>query len=599
MNIRNFSILSHIDHGKSTLADRILEICQAVPKEKMREQFLDKLELERERGITIKAKAVRLNHSLNATSYVLNLIDTPGHVDFSYEVSKTLKACEGAILLVDATKGIQAQTLANFYLAREEGLTIVPTVNKIDLPQAQPEKVAQDISQSLGFSQDEILLISAKVGTGVPQLLEKIIKKIPPPNLKTDFPLRALIFDSSFDPYEGVVVFVRIFDGKVTRGGKIKFFSNGRIGRVLELGYLTPEEKTVEMLSAGEVGFIATDLKEISAAQIGDTVTLERETASPISGFRKFKSLVFFSFYPADPAQYAKLKDALEKIKLSDYALTLNPQSSSALGQGFRIGFLGLLHAEIIQERIEREYGVSVVATSPQVPFILDGKVISKPQELPAGQTQILEPQALVSVFTPQIYLGQILDFLHNKKAQELKREYLAGQVHLEVEMPLSSVMIDFYEPLKSISQGFASFDFEESQPRPAKVERLDILVNKIPVDALSQIVHQDEAYQIGKKLVGRLKTIIPRQQFEVAIQAAIGLPARAYGSGRWQTGGKIIATERIPPYRKDVTGYLYGGDVTRKMKLLGKQKKGKKRLKQIGKVQIPQEAFLAVLKSD
>jgi GTP-binding protein LepA len=579
MNIRNFSIISHIDHGKSTLADRILEICQAVPKEKMREQFLDRLELERERGITIKAKTVRLQYG----QYILNLIDTPGHVDFSYEVSKTLKACEGAVLLVDATKGIQAQTLANFYLAKAQGLSIIPVVNKIDLPQAQVQRIASEISQSLGFSKDEILLISAKTGTGVPQLLERIIEKIPSPQVKTEKPFGALIFDSSFDPYKGVVVFVRVFAGQISKGDKIKFLSNSKITQILELGFLTPEQKTIDKLLAGEVGFIATDLKEISLAQIGDTITGEKETASPISSFQKFKPLVFLSFYPSDPIQYLKLKDALEKIKLSDYALSITPESSGALGQGFRIGFLGLLHAEIIQERIEREYAVSTVATSPQVPFVLGGKVISKPQELPTGQSQVLEPWAKVSVFTPQIYLGQILDFLHKRKAEEKRREYISDQVRLEVEMPLTSLMIDFYEPLKSISSGFASFDFEESQPRPAKVVRLDILVNKIPVDALSQIVHQEDAYQIGKKLAERLKNLIPRQQFEVRIQANIG--------------GKIIAAERIPPYRKDVTGYLYGGDVTRKMKLLEKQKKGKKRLKRVGSVDIPQEAFLAVLK--
>jgi len=591
MNIRNFSIISHIDHGKSTLADRILEICQAVPKEKMRAQFLDRLELERERGITIKAKTVRLQYKnpssvescSSSKDYIFNLIDTPGHVDFSYEVSKTLKACEGAILLVDATKGIQAQTLANFYLAKGEGLTIIPVVNKIDLPQAEPERTSLNIQESLGFAEDEISFISAKTGRGVSELLQKLTEKIPPANNQKDFPLRALIFDSSFDPYKGVVVFVRIFDGKVSKGEKIKFLSNNKIAQILELGFLTPEEKIVDTLSAGEVGFIASDLKEISSAQIGDTITGEKETVSSISGFRKFKPLVFLSFYPSDPSQHAKLKDALEKIKLSDYALTLQPESSGTLGQGFRIGFLGLLHAEIIQERTEREYGVSVVATSPQVPFILGGKVISKPQELPIGQNQVLELWAKVSVFTPQIYLGQILDFLHQKKAEEKKREYISDQVRLEIEMPLTSVMIDFYEPLKSISQGFASFDFDESRSRVAKVVRLDILVNKIPVDALSQIVHQEDAYRIGKKLAERLKTFIPRQQFEVAIQAAVG--------------GKIIARETVPAFRKDVTGYLYGGDVTRKMKLLEKQKKGKKRLKQVGNVVIPQEAFLAALK--
>lgn len=578
-DIRNFCIISHIDHGKSTLADRILELCHAVPKEKMREQFLDKLELEREKGITIKAKAVRLNYQ----GYVLNLIDTPGHVDFSYEVSKSLKAAEGAVLLVDATKGIQAQTLANFYLARNAGLKIIAAVNKIDLPQAEPQRVVEEISQTLNLPREEILQISAKAGTGVPELLRAIIEKIPPPRPREDFSFRALIFDSSFDPYRGVVLFVRLFEGKVLKDEKIKFISNGKIVQVLELGYLTPEQKKVDFLSEGEVGFLSTDLKEVTFSQIGDTIAKELEEVSPVSLFRQFKPLVFLSFYPQDPQKFPDLRNALEKIKLSDYALTITLESSSGLGQGFRIGFLGLLHAEIIQERIEREFGVDLVATSPQVPYVFQGKVISKPQELPSGEHEVLEPQAKVSLFTPQTYLGQVLDFLHHRQAKERKREYWGNQVRLEVEMPLSFLMIDFYEPLKSLSSGFASFDFEEASPKPQKVVRLDILVNKIPVDALSQIVHTDDALRIGRNLVEKLKNLIPRQQFEVRIQA--------------QIGGKIIAAERVAPFRKDVTAKLYGGDVTRKMKLLEKQKAGKRRLKQIGKVEIPQEAFLAVLK--
>lgn len=578
-DIRNFCIISHIDHGKSTLADRILELCHAVPKEKMREQFLDKLELEREKGITIKAKAVRLNYQ----GYVLNLIDTPGHVDFSYEVSKTLKAAEGAVLLVDATKGIQAQTLANFYLARQEGLKIIAAVNKIDLPQAEPQRVVEEISQTLDLPREEILQISAKTGRGVSQLLETIIEKIPPPRPGEDLSFRALIFDSSFDPYRGVVLFVRLFGGKVLKDEKIKFISNGKIVQVLELGYLTPEQKKVDFLSEGEVGFLSTDLKEVTYSQIGDTIAKELEEVSPVSLFRQFKPLVFLSFYPQDPQKFPDLRNALEKIKLSDYTLTITLESSSGLGQGFRIGFLGLLHAEIIQERIEREFEVDLVATSPQVPYVFQGKVISKPQELPSGEHEVLEPQAKVSLFTPQTYLGQVLDFLHHRQAKERKTEYLGNQVRLEVEMPLSFLMIDFYEPLKSLSSGYASFDFEEAPPKPQKVVRLDILVNKIPVDALSQIVHTDDALRIGRNLVEKLKNLIPRQQFEVRIQA--------------QIGSKIIASERVAPFRKDVTAKLYGGDVTRKMKLLAKQKTGKKRLKQIGQVQIPQEAFLAVLK--
>ncbi|OGD86051.1 elongation factor 4 [Candidatus Curtissbacteria bacterium RIFCSPLOWO2_01_FULL_41_18] len=582
MDIRNFAIVAHIDHGKSTLADRIMEICGAVGQDHP-QQLLDSLELEREHGITIKLKAIRLNYSLDATHYTLNLIDTPGHVDFSYEVSRSLASVEGAVLLVDATQGIQAQTLANFNLSLEANLTIIPVVNKIDSPQAN---VGQTISElkSLGFTQDEIFKISAKSGEGVKELLNEIIKKVPPPKRLTTSPkLSVLIFDSALDPYKGVIATIRVFGGKFKSGDEILFLATGAKAQILQIGYLTPKPLYVKNLADGEVGFIVTNLKDLVAVEVGDTITLPANPAQPLPGYQQVKPVVFLSFYPADPHNLPKLKAGLEKLKLNDAAIIFAQESSISLGQGFRLGFLGLLHAQITQERLEREYDLDIIVTSPSVSFEIDGKIINKPQEFDPTSKNVREPYAKVTIFAPAKYYGAISNLIYEKRGEQKNLENVGVSQKIEAEIPLLEILIGFYDQLKTITSGYASFDFEIGDYRDANLVKLDILVNHEPVESLAQIIPKERAEEIARKLVEKLKEAIPRQQIAVPIQAAVG--------------GKIIARETVASFRKDVTQKLYGGDVTRKMKLLEKQKKGKKRMRRFGNVDIPQEAFLAVLK--
>jgi len=582
-NIRNFALIAHIDHGKSTLADRIMEICGAVPQNHPA-QMLDSLTLEREHGITIKLKAIRLDYSLNTTHYALNLIDTPGHVDFSYEVSRSLAACEGAVLIVDATQGVQAQTLANFHLALESNLVLIPTVNKIDSPQAKIEETEKELVD-LGFKSDEIVKVSAKTGEGVGELLKEIMKRIPPPSqtLTKDGQLSALIFDSSLDPYKGVVATIRLFGGKLKTGDEISLLAGGTKSTVLQIGFLTPAPKYVEKLESGEVGFAITNLKDLSHVKVGDTIAHPNESVLPLPGYRQAKPVVFLSFYPTNPADFPKLKDALEKLRLNDSSLNFSPETSASLGQGVRVGFLGLLHAQITQERLEREYDLDILVTSPSVNFMIDGKLINKPTDFNPASKDVKEPYAKVTIFTPQKYFGSVSNLIHDKRGEIMDSESLGNLLKIEVSIPLLDLLIGFYDQLKSASSGFASFDFEVTDYRQANLVKLDILVNHQSVEGLVQIVPKEKAENIGRKFTEKLKEAIPRQQIPIPIQAAIG--------------SKIIARETVPAYRKDVTQKLYGGDVTRKMKLLEKQKKGKKRMRRFGQVEIPQEAFLAVLK--
>jgi len=584
MNIRNFAIVAHIDHGKSTLADRIMEICQAVPKSHQA-QLLDSLELEREHGITIKLKAIRLSYTFNSQLYTFNLIDTPGHVDFSYEVSRSLASVEGAVLLVDATQGVQAQTLANFNLSLEAGLTIIPVVNKIDSPAANVEETIKEL-ESLGFKKEEILKVSAKTGEGVDQLLEQIVKRIPPPKeLSTDSQqLSALIFDSSLDPYKGVVATIRMFGGKIKVADQIKFLATGAACEILQIGYLVPSPKYVDQLENGEVGFIVTNLKDLSRVKVGDTITsIANPNPTPLPGYQEAKPVVFLSFYPTDPHQLPKLKDGLDKLMLNDSSLTYSAETSLSLGQGFRLGFLGLLHAQITQERLEREYDLDIIVASPSVNFEVDGKIINKPSEFDPTAKNVREPYAKVTIFAPQKYFGVISKLIYEKRGRQKESEILGHSQKITAEIPLLEILIGFYDQLKTQTSGFASFDFEIGDYRTANLAKLDVLVNHEAVEGLAQIVPKEKAEEIGRKLVEKLKEAIPRQQIAVPIQAVIG--------------GKIIARETVASYRKDVTQKLYGGDVTRKMKLLEKQKKGKKRMRRFGNVDIPQEAFLAVLK--
>lgn len=619
MDIRNFAIVAHIDHGKSTLADRIMEICGAVGQDHP-QQLLDSLELEREHGITIKLKAIRLQYKSSDPTlhfapasqakrgelFTLNLIDTPGHVDFSYEVSRSLASVEGAVLLVDATQGVQAQTLANFNLALEANLTIIPVVNKIDSPAANVEETIKGLI-SLGFTQSEILKVSAKTGEGVESLIHGIIDKIPSPltssrhserseeskkeksrsfviqsqddNSKT----QALIFDSSLDPYKGVVATVRLFGGEIKVGNRVTFLATKTQAEVLQIGYLTPQPKYVSQLFEGEVGFIVTNIKDLSAVKVGDTITLPQDPALPLSGYQEAKPVVFLSFYPADPRDLPKLKAGLEKLKLNDAAITFAQESSISLGQGFRLGFLGLLHAQITQERLEREYDLDIIITSPSVSFEIDGKIINKPSEFDPTSKNVREPYARVTIFTPAKYYGAISQLIYDKRGKQTNVENIGVSQKIQAEIPLLEILIGFYDQLKTITSGYASFDFEIGDLRDASLAKLDILVNHEPIEGLSQIVPKERAEEIARKLVEKLKEAIPRQQIAVPIQAAIG--------------GKIIARETVASFRKDVTQKLYGGDVTRKKKLLEKQKKGKKRMRRFGNVDIPQEAFLAVLK--
>ena len=598
-HVRNFCIIAHIDHGKSTLADRLMQQTGAVDEREMVEQLLDSMDLERERGITIKAQAVRLAYKgADGQDYQLNLIDTPGHVDFSYEVSRSLAACEGALLVVDASQGIQAQTLANVYLALENDLEIIPVINKIDLDVAEPERVAQEVQQAFGFTDDEIVFVSAKDGTGIPEILEAIVQRVPPPTGSLDSPLRALIFDSKYDPYKGAIAYVRVMDGQVPSGSRVKIMSNGSESDVLEVGVFAPAPTSIERLSVGEVGYIATGLKSVGDAPVGDTVTLANPAAAePLKGYQPLKPMVFAGLYPADGEDYLDMRVALEKLQLNDAALSFEPENSVALGSGFRCGFLGLLHMDIVQERLEREYDLNLLATSPSVAYevlMTDGEIlqIDSPAHLPDSSRidEIQEPWLDLSLIAPANYIGPVIELVRTRRGEYKRMEYLQQEgthstprVLMEFNVPLAEVLIDFYDNLKASTQGYASMDYSLSGYRSGRLAKVDILVNNEPVDALSIITHRDNAYYQGRELVKKLRELIPRQLFEVPVQAAIGR--------------KIIARETIRALRKDVLAKCYGGDVTRKRKLLQKQAEGKKRMKRVGSVEIPQEAFLSILK--
>ena len=591
--IRNFSIVAHIDHGKTTLSDRILQRCGAVADREMHEQMLDDMELEQERGITIKARAVTLRYrARDGNEYVLNLIDTPGHVDFSYEVSRSLAACEGAVLVVDATQGVEAQTLANAYLAIHNDLTIVPVINKIDLPSAEPEKVREQIEQVVGIPADDAVLTSAKQGIGIDELLERIVRDIPPPKGDPAAPLKALLFDSWYDPYRGVTSLVRIIEGTLLPKTKIRAIGTGLESEVEEVGIFTPGRQSVPQLSVGEVGFLWANVKDLHSTRIGDTITeLARPTPEPLPGFAEAKPMVFAGLFPTDADDYANLRDAMEKLRLNDASFTFEPESSTALGFGFRCGFLGLLHMEIVQERLEREFDLDLITTAPGVNYRVTttrGEILEvvNPNHLPPPTTieRVEEPYISATIITRDDFLGGLLKLCEDRRGVQKSMEYLASnRVVLRYEFPLNEVVLDFYDKLKSISRGYASFDYEFEGYKEGDLVKLDILVNGEPVDALSVIVHREESAPKGRLLAAKMKEIIPRQMFEVAIQAAIG--------------SKIIARETVPAMRKNVLAKCYGGDITRKRKLLEKQKEGKKRMKRVGRVDIPQDAFLAVLK--
>jgi GTP-binding protein LepA len=591
--IRNFSIIAHIDHGKSTLADRLLETTGALSKREMMEQVLDSMDLERERGITIKAHAVRLDYKADdGNMYQLNLIDTPGHVDFSYEVSRSLQACEGALLIVDASQGVEAQTLANTYLALKHNLEIIPVINKIDLPAAEPERVREQIEEVIGIDASDAILCSAKQGVGIHEILEAIVKRVPPPTGDADKPLRALIFDSWFDPYRGVIVLVRVIDGKLRLNQRIRLWANGQQFDVEGLGYQSPKSIPSQELVAGEVGYIYANVKNVADAKIGDTITdAENPAAEPLPGFEEIKPMVFAGLYPVESHEHGLLRDALEKLQLNDSAMSFEPENSVALGFGFRCGFLGLLHLEIVQERLEREFNIDLITTAPGVRYRITttkGVVIEvdNPTRFPTPTEieKIEEPIIDASVITREEYLGGILALLEDKRGVQKKFEYIgSGRVMLTYEMPLNEVVMDFYDKLKSVSRGYASLDYHLAGFRVSPMVRLDVLIAGEPVDALSLIVHRDYAYDRGKMLIERMRKLIPRQMFEIALQAAIG--------------AKVIARETISAIRKNVIAKCYGGDISRKRKLLEKQKEGKKRMKRVGRVDIPQEAFLAVLK--
>ena len=607
--IRNFCIIAHVDHGKSTLADRLLEVTRTVSDREMMDQFLDQMDLERERGITIKAQAVRLlyRHS-DGNEYQLNLIDTPGHVDFSYEVSRSLRACEGALLVVDASQGVQAQTIANVYIALERNLTLIPVINKVDLPVAQPDVVALELEHTFGFKRDEMLFISAKDGLGIDGVLKAVVEQVPAPTGEIHEPLRALVFDSAYDQYKGVVAYVRVFDGSLKERSRLKLMGSGHQAEVLEVGTFRPTLTRLPGLATGEVGYIATGLKNVRQVPVGDTITLQAKQAEEaLTGYQPLKPMVFAGLYPSDGESYKQLGEALEKLQLNDAALTFQAESSVALGFGFRCGFLGLLHMDIVQERLEREYGIDLLTTAPSVAHkvvLTDGNEIGvqNPSQMPPRQQieEIVEPWLNLTIITPSRFIGAMIDLVTSRRGDFQRMEYLQSgpshngartdggtpssdsRVQLEFTAPLGEILLDFYDQLKSRSQGYASLDYTPADYRPANLVKLDILVNGQPVDALSLIVHVDKAQQQGRALISRLKDLIPRQMFEVPIQASMGT--------------RIIARETIRAQRKNVLAKCYGGDVTRKRKLLEKQAEGKKRMKRIGQVEIPQEAFLAIL---
>jgi GTP-binding protein LepA len=590
--IRNFSIIAHVDHGKSTLADRLLESTGALSSREMEAQVLDQMDLERERGITIKAHAVRLRYrAKDGQTYILNLIDTPGHVDFSYEVSRSLAACEGALLVVDAAQGVEAQTVANAYLALEHDLTLVPIVNKIDLPNADPERVKTQLREVIGLDADDVILASAKAGIGTEEILEAIVSELPPPTGRAEEPLKALIVDSWFDSYQGVIVLIRVFTGEVRRGMRVRLMATEKEYEVTGLGVFTPKPYAVDELTAGEVGFLMAGLKQVSDTQVGDTITTaDRPADAPLPGYKEVKPMVFCGLYPADDSSYEDLRDALEKLRLNDSAFTSAPETSLALGFGFRCGFLGLLHMEIVQERLEREFDLTLISTAPTVVYRVtktDGTIISvdNPAKLPPPQViaTIEEPYILGTILTPPEFLGAILQLAQEKRGIQRKLHYPEPKIALlTYEFPLNEMVFDFYDRLKSVSRGYASFDYDFMGYQAAELVKLDILINGEPVDALSSIIHRDKAYFYGRDLAKKMREVIPRQLFEVAIQAAIG--------------SRVIARETVAPLRKNVTAKCYGGDITRKRKLLEKQKEGKKRMKRVGRVEIPQEAFVAVL---
>src|SRR6266545_4986608 len=593
--LRNFCIIAHIDHGKSTLADRLLDLTHAVSERQMRDQYLDKMELERERGITIKANAVRLAYAAaDGLGYVLNLIDTPGHVDFTYEVSRALAACEGAVLLVDAAQGIEAQTLANLYLALEADLAIIPVINKIDLPAAQPERVAREIEQVVGTPSDEMLRVSAKTGEGVPALLEAIVRRVPAPKGDPDGPTRALIFDSLYDTYRGVITYVRMVDGRLRKGARVRMMATGEVSEAEEVGVFAPEAVAAEELTAGEVGYLIPGLKDVAQAKVGETVTTtERRAAEPLPGYREPRPMVYAGLYPIEGDDFPDLRDALDRLRLNDAALVYEPETSTALGFGFRCGFLGLLHMEIVRERLEREFDLELITTAPNVAYrvtLADGGTItvSNPSDLPdAGRIErIEEPFDDAMILCPSEHVGAVMELCQSRRGTLQGMEYLSEErVELRYQLPLAEIIFDFFDQLKSRTRGYASLDYDPSGYRPADLVKVDVLLQGEPIDAFSAIVHKDKAYGYGRAMATKLKRLIPRQLFEVPIQASIG--------------SRVIARETISARRKDVLAKCYGGDITRKRKLLERQREGKRRMKQIGRVEVPQEAFVAALRTD
>ncbi|GGM53257.1 elongation factor 4 [Longimycelium tulufanense] len=591
--IRNFCIIAHIDHGKSTLADRMLQLTGVVEERTMRDQYLDRMDIERERGITIKAQNVRLPWRLDGTDHVLHLIDTPGHVDFTYEVSRSLAACEGAILLVDAAQGIEAQTLANLYLAMENDLTIVPVLNKIDLPAADPDKYAAELAHIIGCEPEDVLRVSAKTGAGVRELLDEVVRQVPAPRGADDAPARAMIFDSVYDTYRGVITYVRVMDGRITPRERIRMMSTGATHELLEVGIISPDPKPCRGLGVGEVGYLITGVKDVRQSRVGDTVTSERKGATePLGGYRDPKPMVYAGLYPLDGSDYPELREALDKLQLNDAALTYEPETSAALGFGFRCGFLGLLHLEITRDRLEREFGLDLISTAPNVVYrvVMEDDtehVVTNPSDWPKGKiAEVHEPVVKTTIIAPSDFVGAIMELCQSRRGQLGGMDYLSeDRVELRYTLPLAEIVYDFFDTLKSRTRGYASLDYEEAGSQTADLVKVDILLQGEPVDAFSAIVHKDAAYGYGTKMASKLRELIPRQQFEVPIQAAVG--------------SRIIARETIRALRKDVLAKCYGGDISRKRKLLEKQKEGKKRMKMVGRVEVPQEAFVAALATD